>query len=55
MGTVYEGGVLLAILVGVWFVITAKGRREDFANRQLKQARNLADAKQVVDVVIPRL
>lgn len=38
------GGVLLAILVGVWFVTTAKGRREDFANRTLTQARNLADA-----------
>jgi TolA-binding protein len=38
------GGVLLAILVGVWFVTTAKSRREDFANRTLTQARNLADA-----------
>jgi len=38
------GGVLLALLVGVWFVTTARSRREDFANRSLTQARNLADA-----------
>ena len=38
------GGVLLALLVGMWFVTTARSRREDFANRTLTQARNLADA-----------
>ena len=38
------GGILLAILVVVWFLSTAKSRREDFANRSLTQARNIAES-----------
>lgn len=38
------GGILLALVVGVWFVTTARSRREDFANRSLTQARNIAEA-----------
>jgi TolA-binding protein len=38
------GGVLLAVIVGIWFVTTASGRREDFANRALTQARNVAES-----------
>jgi TolA-binding protein len=37
------GGIILAAIVGVWFVTTASTRREDFANRSLTQARNMAD------------
>ena len=38
------GGVLVALIVGLWFVSTAKSRREDFASRSLTQARNLAES-----------
>jgi TolA-binding protein len=38
------GGVLLAVVVGVWFFTTARSRREDFANRSLTQARNIAES-----------
>jgi TolA-binding protein len=38
------GGILLAVVIGIWFVTTAKSRREDFANRSLTQARNIAES-----------
>jgi tetratricopeptide (TPR) repeat protein len=38
------GGLLLAVIVAVWFVSTARSRREDFANRSLTQARNIAES-----------
>jgi tetratricopeptide (TPR) repeat protein len=38
------GGILLAGIIAVWFVTTARSRREDFANRSLNQARNLAES-----------
>ena len=38
------GGVLLAIIIGIWFVTTARSRRESFANRSLTQARNIAES-----------
>jgi TolA-binding protein len=38
------GGILLAGIVVVWFMTTAKSRREDFANRSLTQARNVAES-----------
>lgn len=38
------GGVLLAAVVAVWFFTTARSRREDFANRSLTQARNIAES-----------
>jgi TolA-binding protein len=38
------GGALVVLIVGIWFISTAKSRREDFAARSLSQARNLADA-----------
>ena len=38
------GGVILALIIGVWFVTTAKSRRESFATRSLTQARNIAES-----------
>ncbi|MEO8199860.1 MAG: tetratricopeptide repeat protein [Gemmatimonadota bacterium] len=38
------GGVLVAAVLVVWFLTTAKSRREDFASRALSQARNIAES-----------
>ena len=38
------GSVLAAAILVTWFLATAKSRREDFANRSLNQARNIAEA-----------
>jgi TolA-binding protein len=38
------GGIVIALIIAVWFVTTARSRREDFANRSLNQARNLAES-----------
>ena len=37
-------GALVAAVVVVWFLSTAKSRREDFAARSLTQARNIAES-----------
>jgi tetratricopeptide (TPR) repeat protein len=38
------GGALLAAILVVWFMTTARSRREDFATRSLAQARNIAES-----------
>jgi TolA-binding protein len=38
------GGIIFAVIVVVWFLATARSRREDFANRSLTQARNIAES-----------
>ena len=38
------GGILGAAVLAVWFMATAKSRREDFASRSLSQARNIAES-----------
>lgn len=42
------GGVLLAVILVVWFLATASARREDFANRSLNQARGIAEQGNIV-------
>ncbi len=37
------GGILIAVVAAVWFLTTARTRREDFASRALGQARNIAE------------
>jgi TolA-binding protein len=41
------GSVVAAAILVVWFLTTAKSRREDFASRALNQARNIAESGNV--------
>jgi TolA-binding protein len=41
-------GILAAVVLVLWFLATAKNRREDFANRSLTQARNIAESGNIV-------
>ena len=38
------GGAVAVILLGAWFLTTASKRKEEFANRALNQARNIAES-----------